>query len=82
MALSKCCIPRPYQISAYSRHKAPGLILKNSKKLIKFVHLQNTNDELGKITSTEDGKTTSTEDGLRYIMASSMSGQGQPNPVL
>ena len=74
MALSKCCISRPYQISPYSRRKAPGLILKNSRQLIKFAHLQNTNDELGKITSTEDG--------LRYIIASSRSEQGKPNPVL
>ena len=73
MALSKCCISRPYQISAYSRHKAPGLILKNSRQLIKFAHLQNTNDELGKITSTKDGQD---------IMASSRSEQGKPNPVL
>lgn len=73
MALSKCCIPRPYQLSAYSRHKS-SWSMKHSRKLIKFAHLQKTNDKLGKMSSTEDG--------LKYIMARSVSRQDKPNPVL
>lgn len=48
--------------------------MKHSRKLIKFAHLQKTNDKLGKMSSTEDG--------LKYIMARSVSRQDKPNPVL